>query len=116
MYRIDRYDVMPGVPIDGPVDEQLAYCRNHLIRVNTREGTFRITPDGRRALESVDIAEPESGVSFGPGWFAVESAGPEGVFRCVENNAQVFVLPSSVPPLPLIFDIEPAFGAGGKPF
>jgi hypothetical protein len=116
MYRIDRYDVMSDVPIDGTVDEQLAYCRNHLIRVNTREGTFRITPDGRRALESVDIAEPDAGVSFGPGWFAVESAGSEGIFRSVENNAEVFVRPSSHPLLPLIFDIEPAFGAGGKPF
>jgi hypothetical protein len=116
MYRIDRYDVMADVPIDGTVDEQLAYCQNHLIRINTREGTFRIAPDGRRALESVDIAEPDTGVSFGPGWFGVERAEPEGIFRCVENNAQVSILPSSDPPLPLIFDIEPAFGAGGKPF
>ncbi|HXI38588.1 MAG TPA: hypothetical protein VNH83_01355 [Bryobacteraceae bacterium] len=116
MYRIDRHDVMSGVPADGTPNEQLAYCRTHLVRVNTREGTFRITPEGRRALESVDIAEPDSGVSFGAGWFAVESAGAEGVCRCVENNAEVYALPSSDPAPPLIFDMEPAFGAGDSPF
>src|ERR1700693_4188981 len=36
MYRIDRHDVMPDVPIDG-IEEQLAYCRTHLIRINARE-------------------------------------------------------------------------------
>lgn len=116
MYRIDRYDVMSDVPVDGTLDQQLTYCQNHLIRINTREGTFRITPDGRRALEPVDIADPDAGVSFGPGWFGVERAIPEGIFRCVENNAQVSVLPSREPPLPLNFDLEPSFGAGGKPF
>jgi hypothetical protein len=116
MYRIDRYDVMPDIPVDGSADEQLAYCRTHLIRVNAREGTFRIDPNGRRALESVDVAEPDSGVTFGQGWFGVEKAFADEVFRSAENNAEVFVPPSSDPPLPLIFDIEPAFGAGGRPF
>jgi hypothetical protein len=33
MYRIDRHDVMSDVPVDGTLDEQLAYCRSHVIRV-----------------------------------------------------------------------------------
>jgi hypothetical protein len=47
MYRIDRHDAMSQVPVDAPVEEQLAYCRTHLIRINTREGTFSVSPDGR---------------------------------------------------------------------
>ncbi len=51
MYRIDRHDVMSDVPLNASVDEQLAYCRSHIIRINAREGTFRVEPDGTRILE-----------------------------------------------------------------
>lgn len=115
MYRVDRHDVMSDVPAGKPVDEQLAYCRSHLIRVNMREGTFRVTPDGGRALEAHDIAAPDSGVTFGAGWFALEGALPEGVYRWVDNEAEVFVNPPGDPPPLLVFDIEPAFGAA-RPF
>jgi hypothetical protein len=46
MYRIDRHDVMPDVPVGGPVDQQLAYCKTHLLRVNAREGTFPVDAAG----------------------------------------------------------------------
>jgi len=46
MYRIDRHDVMAGVPSPAGLDEQLAYCRSHLLRINMREGTVRVRPDG----------------------------------------------------------------------
>ncbi|PYQ06865.1 MAG: hypothetical protein DMF82_05200 [Acidobacteria bacterium] len=46
MYRIDRYDAMSNVPFPAGLDEQLAFCRTHLLRVNTGEGTFRVEPDG----------------------------------------------------------------------
>ena len=50
MYRIDRHDAMSDVPAGAPIEEQLAYCKSHLIRVNRREGTFEVTPDGRPIL------------------------------------------------------------------
>ena len=53
MYRIDRHDVMPDVPFPAGLDEQLDYCRHHLLRVNAREGTFRLTPEGRRVQPSL---------------------------------------------------------------
>src|SRR5689334_8471976 len=59
MYRIDRYDVQTGVPVDGSVDEQLAYCKSHLIRINACEGTFNLTADGMRALREIDIADSD---------------------------------------------------------
>ena len=40
MYRIDRTDVSPDVPIGVPVAEQLEFCQQHVLRVCTRWGTF----------------------------------------------------------------------------
>src|SRR5262245_52057419 len=46
LYRIDRHDVRAEVPHPQAIAEQLAWCRTHLIRLNARESTFRLTPDG----------------------------------------------------------------------
>jgi hypothetical protein len=128
MYRLDRHDVMADVPIDGTVDEQLAYCRSHLIRVNTREGTFDLNPGGRRQLSVKDIAEPDadangardiaerdSGIHLGLGWFAPERDG-ERVFRWVYNDAEITV---DIPPgrqRTLMFDIAPGPGVRYEAF
>lgn len=45
----------------------------------------------QRAIEAIDLVTPECGPTFGPGWFAIETGGPEGVYGCVENDAQVFL-------------------------
>ncbi len=39
MYRLDRWDVDPNVPVDASVDERLAWCRSHCIRLEARDGT-----------------------------------------------------------------------------
>src|SRR5205814_937936 len=36
MYRVDRHDVDPDVPVDGTLDELMEYCRTHQIRKHTR--------------------------------------------------------------------------------
>ncbi|MEO8371488.1 MAG: hypothetical protein ABI806_20035, partial [Candidatus Solibacter sp.] len=54
MYRIDRHDVMSDVPQDGTLDEQLAYCRTHIIRHCAREGIFKLRADGLPELEPDD--------------------------------------------------------------
>lgn len=38
MYRVDRYDVPENVPLETSLDAQLEYCRQHLLRVHSREG------------------------------------------------------------------------------
>ena len=91
MYRVDRYDAMSDVPADAPLDEQLAYCRTHLIRVNRREGTFEVTPDGGPALSAEDIASPESGILPGRGWFTPERVGPMEPFRWAQAKAEVLL-------------------------
>jgi hypothetical protein len=113
MYRIDRHDVMSDVPVDGTVDEQLAYCSTHLIRVNAREGTFNLTADGLRALSERDIASSDSGISFGAGWHSVEWSSQEA-FRWIDNDAEVTVRSRRLA-TSLTFDLEPGPSAGDEP-
>ncbi len=115
MYRIDRHDVMSNVSVNGTVDEQLAYCKTHLIRVNAREGTFDLTPNGLRALSAEDIADSDSGISFGGGWHSVERYSPREVFRWVGNDAEVMIGLADPPASSLVFDLEPGPGAGAEP-
>lgn len=39
MYRIDRQDVPADVPLEASLDEQLRYCREHILRVSQRHRT-----------------------------------------------------------------------------
>ena len=39
LYRVDRYDVPSDIP-SVPIDEQLNYCRAHVIRINSRTKTL----------------------------------------------------------------------------
>jgi len=45
MYRVDRYDVPSDIPDGVSIDEQLVYCRQNILRINTRGGT-RILKNG----------------------------------------------------------------------
>ena len=36
MYRVDRYDVPSDVPDDIPIEKQLEFCQNNVLRVNDR--------------------------------------------------------------------------------
>jgi hypothetical protein len=108
---------MSDVPVDGTIDEQFDYCRRHLLRINAREGTFPLTPDGRRTLAKEDIAVLESGITLGRGWYSVERHSTGEVFRWVENDAEIYI-DMDVPPhdkAALRLDIEPGPGMGGLP-
>jgi len=114
MYRIDRHDVMSGVPVDGTLDEQLAYCGSHLIRVCAREGIYRLTKDGLRRKEEQDIARAESAIHFGRGWFPVERYARQEPFRWIENDAEVWLrIPAGGSAI--LLDVEPGPGVGPPP-
>jgi FkbM family methyltransferase len=115
LYRVDRYDALSDVPPNAPLDEQLAYCRTHLIRVNRRDGTFDVTPDGGPALSSEDIASPESGILLGRGWFTAEGSGPQEPFRWAQEKAEVLLAKAPEPGSALVVDLEPGPGSLGKP-
>jgi len=114
MYRIDRHDATSEVPADAPVEGQLAWCGMHLLRVNRREGSFRVKPDGRPAVEARDAAAPDSGIVFGRGWFAVESHIPPQFFRWAGESAELLVDGPQEPGVEMVLDIEPG-PSGGHP-
>jgi hypothetical protein len=91
MYRIDRTDVMSDVPVNGPLDEQLAYCQHHVIRLCAREGIYPVTRDGFRQNEAEDITPPRSGIHFGSGWFPVERWERQEPFRWIADEAEILL-------------------------
>jgi hypothetical protein len=113
MYRADRWDVMADLPDSQPIEEQLAWCNSHLLRVNRRAGTFSLNPDGSLKIEAADIVSPERGVTIGANWFTREMSGEEP-FRWVENDAELIIAQPGDAVLAL--DIEPGPGVEMEPF
>jgi hypothetical protein len=114
MYRVDRHDVMSDVPADTSIDEQLAYCRTHLIRVNAKEGTFALTPDGRRAFANDELVTDGGGVRFGQGWYALEKYARQDPFRWAGARAGLQLEPDASAAV-LELDVEPGPGTAGQP-
>ena len=115
MYRMDRHDAMSHIPVDAPVEEQLAYCRTHLIRINTREGTFSVSPDGRPLTGPGDVASTDSGILFGKGWLPVERYTKQEPFRWAGQRAELLLENVAEPVSALLVDLEPGPGTGGEP-
>lgn len=115
MYRIDRHDVMNQVPVDAPVEDQLEYCRTHLIRVNVREGTYNVSREGHPILSPGDIASIDSGLLFGKGWLPVERYKEQEPFRWAGQDSELLLdqPPKSVSGL--LLDLEPGPGTGNAP-
>jgi hypothetical protein len=44
VYRVDRHDVRPFVPLEASLDQQLAYCRQNTLRINRKDTTEQIQP------------------------------------------------------------------------
>ncbi len=112
MYRIDRHDAMSDVPVDAPLEDQLAYCRSHLIRVNVREGTYNVSPDGRPVLSPDDIAAADSGILFGKGWLPVERYTANEPFRWAGQYAELLLDHPPAHVTALSIELEPGPGTG----
>jgi hypothetical protein len=113
-YRTDRYDAMSDVPAGASLEAQLEYCRTHLLRINAREGTFPIRPDGRRAPAKVDIAPADSNFSFGPGWYPPERYPGGKVFRWIDNEATLELGLPANSSTTLRLELEPGPGMGDR--
>jgi hypothetical protein len=114
MYRIDRHDVAMDVPPDAGVEEQLEYCRTHLLRLNARDGTFPLTPDGLRRPFDADVVASGSGVYFGRGWFPPERHFGQ-VFRWSAEESEIEVQPPHAADRCLVFDLEPRPATDRRP-
>lgn len=115
MYRIDRYDVMSEVPAEASIEEQLVYCSTHLIRVNRREGTFSVSPDGRPTASFGDLAPAGAGILFGAGWYPVERYTAQEPFRWAGEQAEVVLEKTPERSACLLMDLEPGPGIGSQP-
>jgi hypothetical protein len=115
MYRMDRHDAMADVPVDGTLDEQIAYCRSHILRLYAREGVFNLTDDGLRRNADRDITPAGSGIHFGEGWHAPElyDAG-EGPFRWLGNDGELIARVPEGGGL-LCLEVEPGPGVPIRP-
>jgi hypothetical protein len=126
MYRIDRTDADASVPENAPIDQVLEYCRSHVLRINAREGTFSVGPDGLRAVAPLDIASHEAVASLGMGWYEPQRTTEGQPYRWVENDAEIWLrgpgvaaetAPGFTPqPMYVCLDVQPGPGAGEGPF
>lgn len=107
MYRIDRHDVMTHVPLEATVEQQIAYCETHLIRLNAREGSFRLEPDGRRAAEPDDIVATDSGLELGAGFHPAWRRSEEGRVVSVRPCGPRGEIVVTVREAPLVLDVSP---------
>jgi hypothetical protein len=107
VYRIDRTDVETDVPVDAPVEEQLAYCRSHQVRTNTAYGTFPLSPDGALVMGDDDVAEPNSGIVLSGGVSGVEYDAERKAFRWA--GEEVLLLLNAPPGRPrrLLMELSP---------
>lgn len=114
LYRIDRHDVAGDIPSPATVDQLLAHCESHILRVLASEGTFEIGTDGQRLLDVKDIVAPAAGIRFGAGFYPVDSDGC-ALYRWLANEAEIsFQRPASAPPR-LLIDAETGPSAGPAP-
>lgn len=111
MYRTDRCDVMRHIPYTS-LDEQLAWCGKHMLRIHGANGVSTVKPDGSFTFERLDIADRNSGMSLGAGWFARETRG-KAAFRWIDNDAEIRI--ESHPKRVLAIDVAPGPGVREEP-
>jgi hypothetical protein len=112
MYRLDRYDVSSEIPARAGVDELLAFCQSHRLRIFTGEGGFTLDACGRHELEEHDIVPPDAGIRFGPGWYAVEAYDDER-FRWIAAEAEILFPQTARGRLAIDVDNGPSCGGAG---
>ena len=115
MYRIDRHDAMNAIPVDAPLDQQLEYCKTHLIRINVREGSYTVSPEGNPVLSRDDIASVDSGLLFGKGWLPVERYVANEPFRWAGQYAELLLPAPPQNAAGLMVELEPGPGTGSAP-
>jgi FkbM family methyltransferase len=108
LYRVDRHDIEPNLPLDAPLDAQIDYCRNHQLRVHTRWGSFPVDSSGLVRSLPEDIADGQS-VRLGRGWHVKEGGAASGgrCYRWASERVELIVNAQSVQwDGPTVLDVE----------
>jgi hypothetical protein len=72
MYRLDRHDIEANVPEEAGIEEQLAWCARHVLRIHGRKGTVVPTSGGRfERLVKTCRAATLSACELGQRWVRV---------------------------------------------
>lgn len=85
LYRVDRRDVHANFPVDGRLEEQMAFCQTHQIRVHARSGTHPVDSFGRLRTLEPDVVG-SAGVTLGDGWHVLEGDATDGFYRWVSQE------------------------------
>ena len=94
LYRVDRHDIQPEVPADGRLEEQLAYCASHHLRVHRRWGSYPVDSEGLTQRQPEDIVDGDA-LHLGAGWHVRESAGPGRLFRWASDAVTLRIDPAA---------------------
>jgi hypothetical protein len=121
LYRVDRHDVDPAVPVGAPLATILNHCATHQHRVHTRSGSYVSNSDGSIARLDDDIVDGRE-ARLGDGWHVREADGRSGFLRWAGSRAALIVQPEAARTgsLALEMDIEAnprdrRHGSGSKP-
>jgi hypothetical protein len=109
LYDTDRHDIQSSYPVQASLEEQMAYCHEHHIRVNGRYGTFPTDRFGRAVASTPDVFEAP-GVSMGEGWHIREGDERAGFYRWAHESAEMEVATppeGGSQPAMLLLDVEP---------
>jgi hypothetical protein len=114
MYRIDRHDISNQLPPGGQLDDLLAFCDRHVLRVFAREGGFDLDSAGLPVPVPDDICAADSGLRLATGWHAIERSDFEQ-YRWTDPEAAFFFQrpPDAAPRL--LLDVEAGPSAGADP-
>jgi hypothetical protein len=106
-YRVDRHDIQPEFPVDGSLEEQIAYCQTHQLRLHTRAGTHPVDRFGRISAADRDIAESPC-VTLGDGWHVREGDAKYGFHRWAMEKARLVLDRTAAPNLArdVVLDVE----------
>lgn len=97
LYRVDRHDIQSDFPVAASLENQMAFCASHQLRVHSRLGTVPVDPQGQPLGMTEDIVDGRE-LRLGPGWHMRESGGPGRPFRWASDRAILLLERSSVIP------------------
>ena len=105
MYRVDRHDIESNYPVEAPLDDQMAFCQSHHLRLHRASGTFPVDPQGRLQPLSPDVFDAPA-VTIGDGWHMREGEPSRGWYRWASGEASVMVAGAGEPGVAIALDLD----------